>query len=174
MRRAKRWLVVVALTVAVTGACGDDGDDDAAADGDADTTTTAEETTSTLDPAAQEEAKAEITATVEALFNGATPIEQRVQYLEDGEELADLVQEQFAILGEQARNTTAKVKDIKVIDESTAEFVFDVLLAGAPVVPDYPGLAKLIDGQWKVARITLCDLLRLAGQQPRECQNVSG
>jgi exonuclease VII small subunit len=171
MGSAKRWLVVAALVVAVTGGCGDDGDDGGES---GDTTTTTEETTSTLDPAAEEEAKAEITSTVEALFDGSTPIEQRVQYLEDGEELADLVEQQFSILGEQATQTTAQVKEITIVDDSTAEFVFDVLLSGAPVVPDYPGLAVVVEDEWKVSKVTLCDLLRLANNQPRECQNLGG
>ncbi|MDQ3147168.1 MAG: hypothetical protein M3R01_09620, partial [Actinomycetota bacterium] len=112
-------------------------------------------------------------AVFEAFFNGALSFEERTANLEDGEELQALVEDQAKILGAQAVNTTGMVKTIKLLDESSAEVTYDVLLSGAPALRDGYGLAVLVDDKWKVSRITLCDLLRLAGQQPRECQDVA-
>jgi hypothetical protein len=166
----KRFAVaMMALSLMFTGACGDDGDDDDAAE----TTSTTEAPSTTLAAAEKAEAEAAITTVFEAFFNGALSFEERASHLEDGDELQGLVEEQASILGAQARNTTGTVKTIKLLDESSAEVTFDVLLSGVPALRDGYGLAVLVDDEWKVSRITLCDLLRLAGQQPRECQNVA-
>jgi len=170
MERVKGFVVlVVSLGLVLTGACGDDDENDSAAD----TTATTEAPSTTLDAAATAAAEGEITAVFEAFFNGALSFEERTANLEDGEELQALVEDQAKILGAQAVNTTGMVKTIKLLDESSAEVTYDVLLSGAPALRDGYGLAVLVDDKWKVSRITLCDLLRLAGQQPRECQDVA-
>lgn len=164
-RRLVLATVVVALLVA---GCG--GDDDDGRGDDAGTTTTEESTTTTID---EQAAIQEITTNVEALFNAATPIQDRLVYLEDGEELQGVVEQTYAILGEQASTASAQVDKVTLNDDGTATVEFQVLLAGTPVLPT-TGTVVQQDGTWVVSKTTLCDLITLAGTTPDECADVSG
>jgi ABC-type glycerol-3-phosphate transport system substrate-binding protein len=166
--RSCRRLVLATLVVALIAAgCG--GDDDDGGD-DAGSTTTEESTTTTVN---KEAAVEEITQNVQALFNAALPIEERVAYLEDGEALRQVVEQTYQILGEQASTASAQVDNVTVNDDGTATVEFQVLLAGTPVLPT-TGTAVLVDGKWLVSKATVCDLITLAGTTPEECADVSG
>jgi hypothetical protein len=167
MRIGRRIVLATVLVALIAAGCGDDDDggDDA---GDTTTTTAAEESTTTVDEAAATE---EITQNWEAFFNNALPLDERVTYLEDGDELQPLVEQQAAILGEQASQATAQVDDVTLNDDGTANVEFQVLLSGAPVLPS-TGTAVLVDDRWLVSKTTLCDLISLAGTTPRECEEI--
>ena len=165
MRTTRRLLVLVLVAALALGACGDDDDEGG---GDT-TTTTTEATTTTID---EEAAKAEITEAWEGLLNGENTLDQRVAYLEDGEELKELAEQQFSILGEQASASSGKVTEIVFEDDGTATVTYDILLNDVPALEDSVGTAVQVDGEWKFSKLTMCDLLSLAGQSPEECADV--
>ena len=166
--RSGRRLVLATLVVALIAAgCG--GDDDDGGDDDAGTTTTEESTTTSIDEQAATE---EITTNWESFFNNALPLDERVTFLEDGEELQPLVEEQAQILGEQASQATAQVDNVTLNDDGTANVEFQILLSGQPVLPS-TGTAVLVDERWLVSKVTLCDLIALAGTNPPECAEIT-
>ena len=167
MRIGRRIVLATVLVALIAAGCG--GDDDDGGGDDAGTTTTVDETTTTVDEAAATE---EITTTWEAFFNNALPLAERVTYLEDGDQLQPLVEQQASILGEQASQATAQVDTVTLNDDGTANVEFQVLLSGAPVLPS-TGTAVLVDDQWLVSKTTLCDLISLAGTTPPECADIA-
>jgi ABC-type glycerol-3-phosphate transport system substrate-binding protein len=167
MRTTRRLLVLTLVAALALAACGDD--DDEGGGGDTTTTTTEATTTTTID---EEAAKAEITTAWEGLLDGTKTLDERVAYLEDGEELKALAEQQFQILGEQASASSGKVKDIVFEDDGTATVTYDILLNDVPALEDSVGTAVQVDGEWKFSKLTMCDLLALAGQSPEECADV--
>lgn len=164
-------LLGVTMVVAL-GACGgDDGEeatDDAA---DASATTVAEETTSsTIDEA---EAAAEVEANVATFFDGMsrvadTPeaevdalVDQTIALLEDG---GDEEKEQLKQFGPLAKGLTAEILEVTIVDATTAEFTFDLLINGNPTqVTDATGKAVLNDeGVWVLSQETWGALAALA------------
>jgi ABC-type glycerol-3-phosphate transport system substrate-binding protein len=168
MRSGRRLVLATVVVALLVAGCG--GDDDDGGGDDAGTTTTEESTTTTID---EQAAIDEITQNVEALFNAALPIQDRVVYLEDGEELQPVVEQTYQILGEQASTASAQVDEVTLNDDGTATVEFQVLLAGTPVLPT-SGTVVQQDGRWVVSKTTLCDLITLAGTTPDECADVSG
>ena len=165
MRIGRRLVIATVVVAFLAAGCGDDDDggDDAAT-----TTTTEAESTTTVDEAAATE---EITTNWEAFFDNTKTLEERVTYLEDGEELQPLVEQQAQILGEQASQATAQVDNVTLNDDGTANVEFQILLSGQPVLPS-TGTAVLVDGRWLVSKTTLCDLISLAGTTPPECADI--
>src|SRR3712207_5959618 len=104
MHSARRLVLATVVVALLVAGCG--GDDDDGGGDDAGTTTTEEPTTTTIDEQAAIE---EITQTWEAFFNGASPLDERVTHLEDGEELRGFVEQQAQILGPQATQSSAQV-----------------------------------------------------------------
>jgi ABC-type glycerol-3-phosphate transport system substrate-binding protein len=166
MRIGRRLVIATVVVAFLAAGCGDDDDggDDAAT-----TTTTEAESTTTVDEAAATE---EITTNWEAFFDNTKTLEERVTYLEDGEELQPLVEQQAQILGEQASQATAQVDNVTLNDDGTANVEFQILLSGQPVLPS-TGTAVLVDGRWLVSKTTLCDLISLAGTTPPECADIA-
>ena len=165
--RIGRRLVLATVVVALLASCGGDDDDD----GGDDATPSTEEssTTTSID---EQAAKDEITQSWTAFFNGQSTIDERIQYLEDGEELRGFVEQQAQILGAQATQSSAQVDDVTFNDDGTATVSFQILLNGAPVLPT-TGTAVQVDGKWLVAKVTICDLLALAGTTPPECSDIA-
>jgi hypothetical protein len=121
----------------------------------------------------EEAAVAEITENWVAFFNGGSPLDERITYLEDGEELRPFVEQQAQILGEQASQASAQVDKVTLNDDGTANVEFQILLSGQPVLPS-TGTAVLVDEKWLVSKTTLCDLIALAGTNPPECAEITG
>ena len=168
--RSGRRLVLATLVVAlIASGCGGDDDDGGGDDAGTTTTTAPESTTSSVDEAAATE---EITTNWEAFFDNTKPLSERVTYLEDGEELQPLVEQQAQVLGEQASQATAQVDNVTLNDDGTANVEFQVLLSGNPVLPS-TGTAVFVDGRWLVSKTTLCDLISLAGTTPEECADIA-
>ena len=165
--RSGRRLVLATVLVALLASCGGDDDDDGG--GEATPTTEAESTTTTID---EQEATEEVTRNWEAFFDNQLPLDERITYLEDGEELQPLVEQQAQILGEQASQATAQVDNVTLNDDGTANVEFQILLSGQPVLPT-TGTAVLVDGKWLVSKTTLCDLIALAGTNPPECAEIA-
>jgi hypothetical protein len=167
MRRGRR-LVLATVLVALLASCSSGDDDDG--DNSATRSTEEESTTTTID---EQAATAEITQNWEAFFNGQSSLDERVTYLEDGEELRAFVEQQAQILGPQATQSSAKVDSVTLKDDGTADVSFQILLNGQPVLPT-TGTAVLVDGRWLVSKATICDLLALAGNAPEECADITG
>jgi ABC-type glycerol-3-phosphate transport system substrate-binding protein len=168
MRRGRR-LVIATVLVALLASCGGDDDNDDGGDDAATSTTQEESTTTSIDEQAATE---EITQNWEAFFNNQLPLDERVTYLEDGQELKPFVEQQAQILGEQASQASAQVDNVTLNDDGTANVEFQILLSGQPVLPT-TGTAVLVDGKWVVSKTTLCDLIALAGTTPPECADIA-
>jgi ABC-type glycerol-3-phosphate transport system substrate-binding protein len=168
MRRGRR-LVIATVLVALLASCGGDDDNDDGGDDAATSTTQEESTTTSIDEQAATE---EITQNWEAFFNNQLPLDERVTYLEDGQELKPFVEQQAQILGEQASQASAQVDNVTLNDDGTATVEFQILLSGQPVLPT-TGTAVLVDDRWLVSKITLCDLIALAGTTPPECADIA-
>jgi ABC-type glycerol-3-phosphate transport system substrate-binding protein len=167
MRSGRRLILATMVVALLAAGCG--GDDDKGDDASPTTTEKATTTTTINEQAAKEEIKTNFVS----LFNAALPIQDRVKYLEDGEELRPVVEQTYQILGPQASAASAQVDKVTVNDDGTADVEFQVLLNGVPVVPT-TGTAVLVDGKWLVSKTTVCDLISLAGTTPDECADVSG
>jgi hypothetical protein len=167
MRSGRRLVLATVVVALIAAGCG--GDDDDGGDDAATSTTQEESTTTTIDEQAAIE---EITTNFESVFNPQLSIDERVAYLEDGQELKALVEEQYQILGPQATQASAQVDEVTVNDDGTANVSFQILLAGTPVVPT-TGTAVLVDDKWLVSKATVCDLIALAGTTPEECADIT-
>lgn len=150
---------VLVLTPAV--ACSDDGEgryDGSETSAPAGTTTAPAAADEPDDPAA---AQAEITRNWTAFFNPGTPTAERVKLLENGEQM----QAVLAAFGgdENAAATSAKVTGVEFTSDAGANVTYDLLVGGAPALPDAQGTSVLQDGTWKVSVKTLCGLVELSG-----------
>jgi len=58
---------------------------------------------------------------------------------------------------------THTLEEIVFVDDEHAAVWFTILRDGRPLLSRYRGDAVLVDGTWKVARTTFCELMRLAG-----------
>jgi hypothetical protein len=58
---------------------------------------------------------------------------------------------------------TIEVSRVEFTDAEHAEVTYTVTTDGVPRLSDRPGRATVVNGAWKVARSTFCDLMRLAG-----------
>jgi hypothetical protein len=167
MRSGRRLVLATVVVALIAAGCGGDDDDDGGDDA-ATSTTQEESTTTSID---EQAATQEITENWEAFFNNQLPLDERVTYLEDGEELQPLVEQQAQLLGEQASQATAQVDNVTLNDDGTANVEFQILLSGQPVLPS-TGTAVLVDDRWLVSKTTLCDLISLAGTTPPECEEI--
>ena len=165
MRTGRRLVLATVRVALVAAGCGGDDDDDG---GDDATPTSEESTTTSID---EQAAIQQITDNWVALFNAQLPIEERVSYVEDGEELREVVEQTYQILGEQASSASAQVDKVTLNDDGTATVEFRVLLGGVPVVPT-TGTAVLVDDRWLVSKTTVCDLISLAGTTPPVCEEI--
>ncbi|MEU3688930.1 hypothetical protein [Streptomyces narbonensis] len=110
------------------------------------------------DPAA---AEAEITKNWTAFFDPKVPAAEKVKLLENGDAMQPVL---AAFAGDRnAAATSAKVTDVEFASATEAEVTYDLLVGGAPALPDSQGTTILQDGTWKVSVKTLCGLVELSG-----------
>ncbi len=102
-----------------------------------------------------------------AFFSGSTPGDQKVMLVQNGQEFADVINAQAA--SPLAQGTTATVTKVDLDAPGHATVVYTVSANGQPVLADQMGEAVNVDGQWKVAQATFCDLLTLQGNPPPVC-----
>ncbi|MFF9912818.1 hypothetical protein [Streptomyces sp. NPDC013457] len=161
-RSRSRIAALAAASVLVLGptlvACGD-GDS-----GDAESTATATAAAEPADPAA---ARAEITQNWTDFFDPDTPASERAELLENGEQMRPALE---ALLTNQAAAAaTAKVETIEFTSANDAKVTYDLLVSGAPAVPDAQGTSVFQDDTWKVSVKTLCGLAQLSGATVPGC-----
>ncbi|CAM5561769.1 hypothetical protein [Streptomyces narbonensis] len=110
------------------------------------------------DPAA---AEAEITKNWTAFFDPKVPAGEKMELLENGETMRPVL---AAFAGDRnAAMTSAKVTDVEFTSAAGADVTYDLLVGGAPALPDSQGTTILQDGTWKVSVKTLCGLVELSG-----------
>ncbi|WP_318207022.1 MULTISPECIES: hypothetical protein [unclassified Streptomyces] len=116
------------------------------------------------DPAA---AQAEITRNWTAFFDPGTPAAERVKLLENGEQM----QQVLAAFGgdKNAAMTSAKVTGVEFTSATEANVTYDLLVGGAPALPDSQGTSVLQNDTWKVTVKTLCGLVQLSGVTVQGC-----
>ncbi|MFD9034564.1 hypothetical protein ACFVZW_26015 [Streptomyces sp. NPDC059567] len=137
-------------------ACGDDGGGESASPEPA--------ATAPSDPAA---AKAEITENWTTFFDPNTPVAERAELLENGDQLRPALQ--ALLTNDAASQATAKVKTVEFTSPNNANVTYDLLVSGAPAVPDAKGTSVFQDDTWKVSVKTLCGLAQLSGATVPGC-----
>ncbi|MFF8832743.1 hypothetical protein [Streptomyces sp. NPDC015131] len=109
------------------------------------------------DPAA---ARQEIEKNWTAFFAPATPADQKVAVLENGDRMRPVLQ---ALSGTpQAAQTSVQVKNVTFTSPTQATVTYDLLVAGTPALPDSQGTAVYQQDTWKVSVKTLCALVELS------------
>nr|WP_251067233.1 hypothetical protein [Streptomyces sp. ISL-36] len=160
---SSRLAALVAAAALVLGpalaACGDGGDDVDVPPG-----TMPAVTDRPLDPDA---AEAEIIKNWTAFFDPKTPTDEKVELLENGERMRPVL---AAFAGDKnAAMTSAKVKGVEFTSPNDANVTYDLLVGGAPALPDSKGTSVLQADTWKVSVKTLCGLVQLSGASVPGC-----
>ncbi|MFM1728350.1 hypothetical protein ABI214_23010 [Prescottella soli] len=102
-----------------------------------------------------------------AFFSGSTPGDQKITLVQNGQAFADVINAQAA--SPIAQGTTATVTKVDLDAPGHATVFYTVSLNGQPVLVDQMGEAVYVDGHWKVAQASFCDLLTLQGNPPPVC-----
>lgn len=160
--------IPVALVLTLVG-CGGGGDDDQAASSTAGIATSTPSSGAT--GTAASEAEAQITQNWELFFKGSTPAQQKIDLLQNGDQFAQLIQQQAQL--PLARQTVAQVSKVTVTGPDTAQVGYDILLGTTPALQDQTGQAVLVDRVWKVGDQSFCSLLALEGAVPPMCPAAS-
>lgn len=140
--------------------CSDDGGSGSGQSG----TTAPASASGPADPVA---AKAEITRNWTAFFDPKTPLNERIELLENGDEMAPVIGA-FAA-DKTAGLASAKVTGVTFTSPSGAEVTYDLLVGGDTALPDAKGTSVLQNDTWKVSVKTLCGLVQLSGAQVPGC-----
>lgn len=122
---------------------------------------TASPTATGTAPADPKEAEQEIRENWAEFFDPKTTTEDRVELLENGEQLRPVL-EAFG-KNPNASKSSARVKAVSFTSATQADVTYDVLVGGRPALPDSKGTAVLQQDTWKVSRNTLCALVKLSG-----------
>ncbi|MFE7550949.1 hypothetical protein [Streptomyces gardneri] len=113
------------------------------------------------EPADAAAAEAEITKNWTAFFDPKVPTAEKVKLLENGEVMQPVL---AAFAGDRnAAMTSAKVTGVEFTSGTEADVTYDLLVGGAPALPDSQGTTILQDDTWKVSVKTLCGLVELSG-----------
>jgi hypothetical protein len=107
-----------------------------------------------------------ITGAFVRFFDGNTPVDTRVDLLQNGQQYAQLLQAESRLPA--AKNTSAQVSDVRVNGQQ-ATVTYSVLINGNTVLQNQTGTAVLVDGQWKVGDQTFCHLLSVQGLPNQQC-----
>jgi hypothetical protein len=150
----RRLVVAVVSGVLVLGACGGSSNKSAAT-----TTTTAPPTT--LSAAQTQDA---ITTVFTNFFDGTNPdLNAKLKFLDDPAKYQNVYMK-FAndpTTGPELKGASATVSKVVPNSDGTADVTYTVNLNGVPALKDQIGKAVLVNGEWKVAGATFCDLAAL-------------
>jgi hypothetical protein len=95
-------------------------------------------------------------------FNSKTPHATAVSLLQNGANLGPAVKVAAKIAKKEKTKESAKVTKITfAANGMSAAVQFTLYGNGSPLLKKSPGTAVLVDGQWKVAQLTFCDLVDL-------------
>ena len=110
-------------------------------------------------PASSAAAARTIAANWTAFFNPKTPVAQRANLLEDGQDFTAVIQAQAS--SPLASAATAKVTKVTVTSATQATVIYDIVVAGQSALANQSGTAVLQGGTWKVGLTSFCGLLAL-------------
>jgi ABC-type glycerol-3-phosphate transport system substrate-binding protein len=151
----RRLIVAVVGGLLVLGACGGSSNKNAAT-----TTTTAP--TTTLSP---QQTKDAITKVFTDFFNGKNPdLNAKLQLLDNPAKFSALYNK-FATdktTGPELAGTSVTVTDVSPTGPDSADVTFTINLNGNPALMNQKGTATRVNGQWRVAGSTFCDLATLS------------
>ncbi|HEX4530344.1 MAG TPA: hypothetical protein VIA11_13155 [Acidimicrobiia bacterium] len=123
-----------------------------------------------FEPANVEAANAEIEQAFHSAFDGGVDPRQRADAIQNAASIESLTQSatqnaaRFGYTAEQLAGTTTSVLATRFIDSTHAIVQFSITIPGhGEILRDRVGYAVLVDGRWKVALRTECDLLSLDG-----------
>ena len=103
------------------------------------------------------------------LFSEATPLEERIDHLENGE--AHRAEVEQMVNSGQMKGVTINVGNVAVNPAAnTASVGYTILYNGQAVVSNATGEAVFQDGVWKVSEKVFCVLISLGGQNPPTCE----
>jgi hypothetical protein len=177
LTRQRRVLVAAAVAVLVIGGLsgylvGQAGDDHGAATNAAldDGAPRFASPAAGFEPANVAVANAAIEQAFHSAFDGGVDPRQRADAIQNGVSIESLTQSarqnaiRFGYTAEQLGGTTISVLATRFIDSTHAIVQFSLTIPGhGEVLRDRVGYAVLVDGRWKVALRTECDLLSLNG-----------
>lgn len=101
-----------------------------------------------------------ITQVWETFFNKDTSVVDRQALLEDGDTFTAALE--AAVQNPMIKQITVAVTSIAFQDENTALLTYDILMGGAPLLRNSPGVAVKVDNEWKVSKKAFCGLASLA------------
>ena len=123
-----------------------------------------------LVPTDVEAARAAVEDAFRQAYTGSLPFAAHTSAIQDGPALEPLRRSVLAsaaahgYTSEQLAGTTVEVHAVEFIDEDHAAVRFTISVPGrGPVLADRTGYAVRIEGDWKVALRTACDILSLGG-----------
>ncbi|MEV6396954.1 hypothetical protein AB0M39_19565 [Streptomyces sp. NPDC051907] len=164
--RTTAWAAAAVLVLLpAAAACSDDGGSGSASSPTPTATAPATPTTGAAptgdgpaDPAAAEQ---EVRENWTTFFDPDASTEDKVAVLEKGESLRPLL---AAFGGDRnAAQTSVEVTDVQFTSPTQATVTYDLLVGGAPALPDSKGAAIFEDETWKVSVKSLCALVKLSG-----------
>lgn len=110
----------------------------------------------------EEAARAEITQTWEAFFDGSRPLEEKVAQLEDGEALREVLE--ASADDPFTQNVRARVTGVTFTDDRHATVTFDIVAGDQVLLSGVEGEAVRPADRWLVGRRIFCDLQALANR----------
>jgi hypothetical protein len=127
-------------------------------------------TSPAFEPANIEATRADIARAFHSAFDGGVPAREKVDAVQNGASIQGLSREsrrnagRFGYTEEQLAGSSISVLDTAFIDATHAVVHFSLAVPGhGEILVDRVGYAVLVDGRWKVALRTVCDLLSLDG-----------
>ncbi|NGN67336.1 hypothetical protein G5C51_25960 [Streptomyces sp. A7024] len=118
-------------------------------------------------PADKAVAEKEIKENWQKLFDPKTPIKEKPDYLEDGDEMQPLMDQMSN--AKELKQVAAKVTKVTFTSPEKAEVKYALTLNGETAVPNTTGTAVLQDGTWKVSKNSICALISLSGSPAPGC-----
>ncbi|MTE13499.1 hypothetical protein [Nocardia aurantiaca] len=108
-----------------------------------------------------------VTTTFERFFDSSIAVDQKAALLENGQAFTETLERQAN--SSIAGGATASVSQVDGAGPARATVTFTIKKHGIPLLVNRHGIALQIDGSWKVAAQTFCDLLRVQGSPPAVC-----
>jgi predicted PurR-regulated permease PerM len=123
-----------------------------------------------LTQAQQSSAKAQIETNWKTFFAASTSLQQREALLQNGSKFTQPIQTEFSSLGSES--SSADIVSVSLKGSTQAGVVYNVELNKQPVLINQKGVAIFLNNTWEVSDQTLCQLLKLGGDQPAACQGI--
>ena len=116
-------------------------------------------------PAAQADVQ-QVKQSFSTFFDAGTPLDQRVQLLQDGPQFKQVLERQAR--QPVARETSAAASAVR-IDGDRAQITFHIDVGGHPMLQHQHGTMVKQDGRWKVSQDTFCRIESMRGLPPEGC-----